>query len=394
MDREPKILWLSFSTVFEDTIRNKRVLIILRQLKKLGIRVRLLTSSFCFNPYQHLGLIEHNAAVLLSDNGRVAVYEVDGMLCHVIKSKAATPDDMSSDELSYFFNVVDYVLDDFNPNAVLGFGFDDNSAALRRAINQKGFSYLYLLTTALNRTHDFAYSDAVLTISKYTAGRINPREGISVITIGNFIETENVVVKNRDPYYVSLVNASFTKGISVFVRLALMCREEKIPVKFLVAQRSGSNFFQMIKALHWSNGEPLEVSEKHLPNIEVIDHKGDDFRDIFEVTKVLLMPSLWQENWGQVATEAVFNRIPVICTNSGGLPEAVAGAGILLDLPKVCLEDMTLMPSTEDIMPWYTALQETLNRSFDDEFDRAIEVNSIENSIKRLKKVLSSYLLI
>lgn len=45
----------------------------------------------------------------------------------------------------------------------------------------------------------------------------------------------------------------------------------------------------------------------------------------------LLVPSIWEEAYGRVATEAQVSGIPVIASNRGGLPEAVGPGSILID---------------------------------------------------------------
>ena len=53
-----------------------------------------------------------------------------------------------------------------------------------------------------------------------------------------------------------------------------------------------------------------------------------DARRFLAVTKLLLMPSL-MENAAVVAMEAMFNGIPVLASNRGGLPETVGGGRAL-----------------------------------------------------------------
>jgi len=43
------------------------------------------------------------------------------------------------------------------------------------------------------------------------------------------------------------------------------------------------------------------------------------------------VPSVWEEAWGRVVTEAHLSGIPVIARGIGGLPEAVGPGGILVD---------------------------------------------------------------
>ena len=56
-----------------------------------------------------------------------------------------------------------------------------------------------------------------------------------------------------------------------------------------------------------------------------------DMREIYGKCRLLLVPSVWEEAYGRVATEAQVSGIPVIASTRGGLPEAVGSGGILLD---------------------------------------------------------------
>ena len=88
-----------------------------------------------------------------------------------------------------------------------------------------------------------------------------------------------------------------------------------------------------------------------------------NMKAIYALTKVLLAPSVpkaWHEGWGRVASEAVLNRIPVLVAKNGGLEEAMAGAGIALDVPSALHDDPARMPSDEEIAPWLEALKELL----------------------------------
>jgi glycosyltransferase involved in cell wall biosynthesis len=54
-------------------------------------------------------------------------------------------------------------------------------------------------------------------------------------------------------------------------------------------------------------------------------------KSIYGKARVLLAPSLWEEAWGRVATEAQFSGIPVLGSLRGGLPEAIGPGGELID---------------------------------------------------------------
>src|SRR3984885_15932856 len=56
-------------------------------------------------------------------------------------------------------------------------------------------------------------------------------------------------------------------------------------------------------------------------------------RDIFTNTRVLLVPSVWEEPSGRVVAEALVNGVPPLVSDRGGLAESCNGAGFVLPLP-------------------------------------------------------------
>jgi glycosyltransferase involved in cell wall biosynthesis len=58
-----------------------------------------------------------------------------------------------------------------------------------------------------------------------------------------------------------------------------------------------------------------------------------DPRDFYRVSRLVLMPSLWDESFGRVAAEALVNGLPVLASRRGALPEVLAQAGFLFDVP-------------------------------------------------------------
>ena len=56
-----------------------------------------------------------------------------------------------------------------------------------------------------------------------------------------------------------------------------------------------------------------------------------DMNNIWNETKLLIVPSIVEEAFGRVIVEASIRGIPVIAHNRGGIAEALNGSGILLD---------------------------------------------------------------
>jgi glycosyltransferase involved in cell wall biosynthesis len=88
---------------------------------------------------------------------------------------------------------------------------------------------------------------------------------------------------------------------------------------------------------------------RKLSNVRLVGNTID-MRSIYTQTRVLLVPSQWEEGYGRVAAEAQVNGIPVIASNIGGLPESVGPGGILIS-PHAPIEE------------WSLALNELLSNS-------------------------------
>ena len=68
-----------------------------------------------------------------------------------------------------------------------------------------------------------------------------------------------------------------------------------------------------------------------LPNIEWAA-STHDMRPLFERTRVLLVPSVWEESSARVLGEAQVSGLPAVASDRGGLVESVGGGGVCLPL--------------------------------------------------------------
>lgn len=73
-----------------------------------------------------------------------------------------------------------------------------------------------------------------------------------------------------------------------------------------------------------------ELNHKKFKNVKMLPIQ-QDMKNIYAQTKLLIVPSQWEETFGRVVIEAEVNKIPVIASNVGGLPEAVGNGGILVN---------------------------------------------------------------
>lgn len=121
-----------------------------------------------------------------------------------------------------------------------------------------------------------------------------------------------------DPHgYITMVNPHRVKGIQTFVEIARRMPSEK----FLLVE-SWKLTDQGLAA--------LEEQLASVPNVRFLS-RVSDMRQIYGQTKLLLVPSVWEEGFGMVAVEAQSCRIPVVASARGGLPESVGDGGLLVD---------------------------------------------------------------
>jgi len=146
--------------------------------------------------------------------------------------------------------------------------------------------------------------------------------------------------------YVTMVNPCRLKGIDIFLALARALPD----VAFAAVPTWGTTPSDLAKLEDLANVTILQPST----NID----------DIFEQTRVLLMPSLWLECFGLTAVEAQLRGVPVIASDVGGLPEAKLETDFLIPVTPIDsftnqLDENTI-PTAEtptiDLAPWQKAL--------------------------------------
>ncbi|MDA0130013.1 glycosyltransferase family 4 protein, partial [Vibrio sp. MarTm2] len=175
-------------------------------------------------------------------------------------------------------------------------------------------------------------------------------------TIYPFTEVKNKYsTKNNAGKYITMVGSGEVKGISIFLDIA-----RKMPnVQFRVV---GRNF-----------------NKKQVEN--VLYHPFfDDIEELYTTTKILLVPSIWQEAFGKVSVEAASFGVPVIVSNRGGLPETVVSDELIVkDIynSELWVEKVNTVLSNRD----YWALN---NKKFVQRFDHSYDYKKLRNLIEEL----------
>lgn len=116
---------------------------------------------------------------------------------------------------------------------------------------------------------------------------------------------------------VTFVNPIPRKGLEI--AFALAARRPDIAFEFVESAQLRGRVIKL-----------LRVRAAHHGNVKVL-RRVADMRQVYRRTRLLLAPSLWDEAWGRVVTEAQVSAIPAIVSNSGGLPRAVGPGGLVVE---------------------------------------------------------------
>lgn len=187
---------------------------------------------------------------------------------------------------------------------------------------------------------------------------------------------------------VTFINPCRYKGIDIFLGLA-----SRFPEVDFLAVRS------------WGTTDEDLARMRDLRNIEVCD-STDDVESIYRQTRVLLMPSLWDETFGCASVEAMQRGIPVIASRIGGLVEAKLGVPFSIPVQAIKKFDTRSADGLpladvppQDLDPWVSALesllkdpdcyQEIANRSrvAADKFTASLSIREFEQRLEEISSI-------
>lgn len=116
--------------------------------------------------------------------------------------------------------------------------------------------------------------------------------------------------------FITMINPVEIKGGKIFEKIV-----KRLPERQFLAIKG------------WFDPKEDGINLKKYPNV-VLWEKQDDMREVYRETKFLLIPSIIEEGFCRVATEAALSGIPAIASQKGGLPEAIRNGGILIKNPR------------------------------------------------------------
>ncbi len=155
----------------------------------------------------------------------------------------------------------------------------------------------------------------VLANSDFTARRLSEQCGLVAETVLPLVDPRHYRTQAR-PERVLFVNTVPRKGLEI--ALAIAERRTDIGFDFVTSW-----------ILSPTQRSALEKRASDAGNV-VLHAPTRNMRPLYARARILLAPSLWEETWGRVATEAHINGIPVLGSDQGGLPQAIGPGGIVV----------------------------------------------------------------
>ena len=144
----------------------------------------------------------------------------------------------------------------------------------------------------------------------------------------NFSELDKKLIKKENQIYITFIGGNNAmKGADIVLKIAKKMPNEK----FLIVG-------------------PYNRKYKK-GNITYMPYQRD-VMEIYKISKLILMPSRWNEAFGRIVLEANYLGIPVITSNKGGLPEANKNKELIID-------------DLENIDAWVDKINYILNKNGD-----------------------------
>ncbi|MDB5541564.1 MAG: hypothetical protein JWQ89_3291 [Devosia sp.] len=249
------------------------------------------------------------------------------------------------------YNRVLRMLDTYKPDVLMLYGARRYERSLLKKAQERGIATVfYLVHPGYKKIEDFQHADLIFTDTEATRQLFADRFGFDCRVIGKFIEKPVSPPNAPPPQFVTFINPSPEKGVTLFMRIVELAAQSLPQAKFLVVESRGK----------------LETAERRtgldLSRYGSVKRIGlqRDMGLVFAATKILLVPSLWHDSGPRVTVEALSHGIPSVVSNRGGIAELVGDAGIVIDPPPPLVEQHWLVPPIVEAIPWVESLRQLL----------------------------------
>ncbi|WP_435162012.1 glycosyltransferase family 4 protein [Halorubrum sp. SY-15] len=205
-------------------------------------------------------------------------------------------------------------------------------------------------------THTATYTIAN---SEFTARKIRELLGVDSEVIYPPIKLDKYRTEYDEDGYITMVNPRAAyKGADIFLDLAdSLPHDEFLLVGPMSQPEIKQRATQLANVTHWEWCE--------------------DMREAYAMSKLVVVPSRWEEPFGRVPAEAMVSGIPCAVSNRGGLPEVVGDTG----------EVVTDIEQTD---AWIEAINRALKSHDPQAQKQRVEMFSAANQIPKLVELLGA----
>ena len=124
------------------------------------------------------------------------------------------------------------------------------------------------------------------------------------------LKEDYYIKTDKNNQYVTLLNCHYNKGGFILEEI-INNLDINIPILLVYTEYDHNiNFSDIKKLLNLRNNKN---------NINILFEEKQNVREIYDKTKIMLIPSLCDETFCRVAYEAKMNNIPIISTSNGNL---------------------------------------------------------------------------
>jgi len=234
----------------------------------------------------------------------------------------------------------------FNPDVLVTYGgYACNFFAGQHAMAHGRRSVLFAASNTYRKPSDFVHVNAIAAVSRALAAELAGVVSLPTVILSSLVKTADAKCALRRPEYITLLNPVPAKGLKLAAAIVLECARRGRPYKFLFVESRGTRETALRAC-------PELAACKNL----AFAHNTADIKTVYEVTRIMLYPSVWFETAGQTPIESNTNGVPVLAHNVGGIADMLDGAGFLFDPPPAMLKDWLSPPPADYVEKWIAAL--------------------------------------
>ncbi|WP_438479779.1 glycosyltransferase family 4 protein [Oleiharenicola lentus] len=313
-------------------------------LASAGWEVHCVTAAFCEN---RRWLTQTNLAALIGhsppedQNGWVK-FNDHGVQHRALVSARSNRASLDEPAIAQLGRGVRRALESLRPDIVLTYGDDTLWRELRSEARAHGARVVYAVHNAAHEPAMFSSALAILAPSQWLAHHYAAKGVENIHALPPPIDVAETIAESPERIFTAFVNPSPEKGRAVFLGILreLSARNSQVPL-LVIEGRAGAA--DLVAA-----GRRAGLDLRTLSNL-MISPAVPQPRDIFRVTRTLLVPSL-HEAAGRVVAEAQLNGVPCLVSNRGGLPETCGDGGRIFPISTAVTLDAPI--ADENVIAW------------------------------------------